>query len=139
MTKHELLWPGAALAGGAAWLAKVAVIVATDGETTSGGVPGVLYLAGVALMVLGAAGLLVRLTGRWFAAVLGPVLAIAVFSVLDAVAEGLLGSAGPAWMQDEWGILVTGLFWLALALVAPWPARGSGPAGAPASRRPEAA
>lgn len=113
-------------AGGIAWLAKVAVIAASDGATS--GFPdaatGVLYLAGVALMTLGLAGAAVALTaGRH--AVLRALAGLAgiagwgvLYVALEAPARSLVADAGPAWLGDEVGILVTAAVVTAAALAA---------------------
>src|SRR5690606_1910718 len=52
----------AVVAGAVAWLAKVGVIVATDGRVTDDGVAGLLFGIGGALLLAGAVGLGVELT-----------------------------------------------------------------------------
>lgn len=111
-----------AAAGGAAWLAKFAVIVATDGATDDGGAAAAFYMVGVALMAIGAASITLRLArGRATAAVAalaGPVLWALSFLVLDPIAQAAVGDAGPGWLQDESAIALTGAVWLAIGLAA---------------------
>ena len=39
-------------------------------------------------------------------------------AIIDPLAKAALGDAGPAWFEDEAGILATGLIWLAASLPA---------------------
>jgi hypothetical protein len=121
--------------GGAAWVTKVAVLAATDGEDSL--VVALLYVCGALGITLGASWVGVRLVGgRPLALVvvlgaLGPLLALVLYdSVIDPLAKAALADAGPAWFEDEVGILVTGLLWLAASLPV-W--RATAPA-APAVR-----
>lgn len=122
-----------AAAGGAAWLAKFTVIVATAGETTDTGAAAAFYLLGVALMLVGATWVGARATARLAAplfalgVLLSPVVLFASFTVLEALAKGVVADAGPAWLEDEAGIAATGAFWL---LAGMWSLR----AGVPARR-----
>lgn len=117
---------GLAAAGGAAWLTKIAVIAATDGAAagTAEAVAAVLYLLGVALLVVGALAVTLRLArGRGRAAlaaavVAAPILAVASFVVLDGVAQALVGDTDPVWVGEEVGILATGAVWLAVGVAA---------------------
>jgi hypothetical protein len=127
---------GLAAVGGAAWIAKFLVIVAASGAD-AGGVTAVLYLAGVALMLVGSvfvAGLVARGRGLLVlvpAMVLSPFLVFLSYAVLDSLAVGVVGDAGPGWLEDEAGILATGVFWLGAGL---WGRRSSrGEEQAPAS------
>jgi hypothetical protein len=123
MTRQRFVRTASAVAalGGAAWVTKVAVLAATDGEDSL--VVGLLYLSGALGITLGASWLGVRLAGRRSLALavvlgaLGPLLAFVLYDgVLDPLAKAALGGAGPAWFEDEIGILVTGLLWLAASL-----------------------
>ena len=96
-----------------------------------------LYLAGVALMLVGSvfvAGLVARERGLLVlvpAMVLSPLLVFLSYAVLDSLAVGVVGEAGPGWLEDEAGILATGVFWLGAGL---WGRRrGRGEEQAPAS------
>ena len=122
MTRQRwiVLAAATAAAGGAAWLAKFAVIAVTDGATSGGAeaVTAVLYVLGVTLMALGSSWIGVTLAGDRHVALafalglLSPLLLFASFVLLDAVAQSVVGDAGPAWLQDEVGILATGAVWL---------------------------
>ena len=112
------------LAGAAAWFAKLSVIIATDGRVNSTGAAAVFFLLGAALLVLGAAAL-----GLWLArgrpvvvrvaaALVGPVVFFLSMNIIDSGAKTVLGDLGPAYAEDEWGILFTAILWLAIGLAA---------------------
>jgi hypothetical protein len=137
MTRQRFVRTASAAAalGGAAWVTKVAVLAATDGDDSL--VVALLYLLGVSGITLGAAWIGVRLAGDAPLAVvialgaLGPLLAFVVYNVLiDPVARSVAGDAGPAWFEDEAGILATGLLWIALSLPAWLATREPEPAAA---------
>lgn len=115
-----------AAAGGAAWLAKLAVIAASDGATdgTAEILAGILYLLGIVLLAGGASALTLRLArggGRLAAgaAVLAaPVLFWLSYVAIEGVAKAAVGDAGPAWFDEEVGILMTGAVWLVVGLAA---------------------
>jgi hypothetical protein len=130
MTTNTLLPRAAAVlaAGGLAWLAKMAVITATDGAVSDGATTAsVFYLLGVVLMPVGLAGVAVALTARRHLVIralagLGGLLAFFVLYVLlDGVAKGLVGDAGPSWLPDEAGILATGMALAAAGLLTARP------------------
>lgn len=112
----------AATLGGLSWLAKLAVIVATDGEINDEGAAAFFYLVGVALMVAGSTAigvLLARRRARWvlaMAVALSPIIFFASFIILDGIAKPLVGDRGPAYFGEEAGILTTGLVWLVLGI-----------------------
>lgn len=118
---------GLAAVGGAAWTVKFLVILA-DGGGDAGGLTAVLYVAGVALMFAGSvfvAGLAARGRGLLVlvpAIVLSPLLVFVSYALLEGAAQAVVGDAGPAWLEDEVGVLATGVFWLAAGL---WGRRGS--------------
>jgi len=125
MTRQGFLRTASAVAalGGAAWVTKVAVLAATDGDDSV--VIDILYICGAVGITLGASWVGVRLAGRRplpLVVVLGalcPLLAFLVYDgVLDPLAKAALGDTGPAWFEDEAGILLTGLVWLAFSLPA---------------------
>lgn len=92
------------------------MIAATDGAEAGAGsaAAAVLYVLGVALMAVGLAGVAAALAaGRHLllrvACGIGGLLSFFVsYTVLDGIAKALVGDAGPAWLSDEAGILVTG-------------------------------
>jgi hypothetical protein len=118
---------GVAALGGAAWVVKFLVILADDGGD-AGGLTAVLYLLGIGLMVVGGAflaGLVARGRGRLVlvaALVASPFVVFLSYAVLDGLAKAAVGDSGPGWLEDEAGILATGLFWLAAGL---WGRRSS--------------
>ena len=122
MTRTIRILGAVAAAGGAAWLLKFAVIVATDGRVDDTGAAAVFFVLGAVLMAVGAATLTLRAArGRGTAiaaALLAPLLWAASFMVLDPLAQGAVGDAGPSWLQDESAIALTGAVWLAVGLVS---------------------
>ena len=148
MNRHRWIQISATLAavGAAAWLAKFAVIVATDGATTDTGAAAAFYLLGVTLMLVGSTWVGVRATARLgtplfaLGVILSPVVLIASFTVLEGIAKGAVGDAGPAWLADEAGIVATGAAWL---LASAWSLRAAVPerryaSAAPGSTMPDA-
>lgn len=126
MNRHRWIQISATLAaaGAAAWLVKFTVIVATDGATTDTGAAAAFYLLGVALMLVGSTWVGARVTARLGAplfamgVILSPVVLVASFTVLEGIAKGAVGDAGPAWLEDDAGILATGATWFAASLWA---------------------
>ena len=122
--------PVALLTGAVFWLAKMSVIVATDGRVDSTGAAAVFYLGGVLLMAVGATAVGLWLTrGRatWLRVVAMAVSFVGFFVsflVLEGIAESAVGDAGPSYLSDEIGILVTAIFWLlfSVCIVLPFPA-----------------
>ena len=117
----------AGAAAGAAWVTKFAVVAVTDGDETVAA--SALYLLAVALVLVGSTWVGAVLAGdrpRPVLAVLillSPLAAFASYAVVDAVAKAVVGDAGPAWLEDEAGILATGLVWF-VASAAVLRARG---------------
>jgi hypothetical protein len=113
---------GCAVAGGTAWLAKqgaIAASVGPDGAPPENPVIGVLYLLGVASMLVGATGVgLSLLRGRPAllragAAVVGaPLVFFGVQAGADALVDGLVGDGAHWWWSDEGGIVLTALVFL---------------------------
>lgn len=124
MTRERWIAIGgiASALGGLSWLAKIAVIVATDGRVDSDGAAAVFFILGAALMAIGATAIGVLLAERWSNVVLAatvalsPIVFVISFVVLDSIAKPLVGDRGPAYFDDEAGILVTGLVWLAIGI-----------------------
>jgi hypothetical protein len=122
MTRQRFIGMAAAAAalGAAAWISKVAVLAATDGDDSA--VVGVLYVTGVLLMLAGSTWVGVKLAGdRPLPVVialgaLGPILFLITYgAILDPLGKSIAGSG---WFEDEAGILLTGLVWLAASLPA---------------------
>jgi hypothetical protein len=124
MTRHRwiVITSAAAALGGLSWLAKVAIIVATDGRVVDEGPAAFAYLLGAALMLAGSTAIGVRLAGRQsrpvlsLAVALSPLIFVVSFMLLDGLAKPLVGNLGPTYWRDEAGILVTGLAWLGIGI-----------------------
>jgi hypothetical protein len=109
--------------GGAALVTKVAVLSATDGNDSA--LVGALYLTGFLLLTFGATWIGIRLAGDrplplaiGLAALCLVVPFMTYDAIIDPLAKAALGDAGPAWFEDEAGILATGVIWLAASLPA---------------------
>jgi hypothetical protein len=100
--------------GGAAWLSKLTVIVATGGRVAYTGAAGAFFTIGLALMLPGSTGIGLRLARnseiglRISAAALSPVAFFLVFGLLQGVTVGLydlaqvaFGSLGPDYLREE--------------------------------------
>ncbi|MBA2468923.1 MAG: hypothetical protein H0V37_05915 [Chloroflexia bacterium] len=126
----------AAALGGLSWLAKVAVIIATDGKVNDEGAAAFFYLLGVALMAIGSTAVGSQLAGGrswWVLAVavaLSPILLVVSFAILDGVTKPLVGDRGPTYWGDEAGILVTGVVWLMIGVGLFWIAHRTDGGGA---------
>ena len=125
MTRQRYIGAAAAAAalGGAAWITKVAVLAATDGDDSA--LVSALWVVGVLLMTFGATWVGVRLAGDRPLPVVIALAAPCVLlpfmtfeAVLDPLAEAAVGDSGPAWFAEESGILATGVLWLAASLPA---------------------
>jgi hypothetical protein len=126
-TSSKLFRTSAAVlaAGGLLWVVKFVVIAATDGAVS--GLPdtvtAVLYLSAVLLMAIGSGGLAVALLARRHLAlrVVGALAAVVawwiVYVVVDGVTKSAAGDAGPVWLPDEIGIVVTGALLMAVGLL----------------------
>lgn len=118
MTSTTLLQRAAAVlaAGGLAWLAKMAVIAASDGAAAGldANTASVFFILGVVLMCSGLVGIAFALSAgrhrvlRVLSAIGGFVAFFAIFVVLEELGKGVAGQSGPSWFEDEVGILVTG-------------------------------
>ena len=121
MSAWERWAPVVLLVGATSWLAKMGVIVATDGRVDSTGAAAVFFIGGILLMAVGATAVGLWLSrGRavWIRSVsiLISFLAFFVsFVILDGIAKPTLGEVGPSYMSDEAGILVTAIVWLFIA------------------------
>lgn len=112
-------------AGGLSWLAKMAVIAATDGaeQGTGDALASLFYLGGVALMAAGLATVAVALTAgrhvalRAVAGIAGVVSFFFAYVAIDGAAKTVSGDAGPTWFHDEVGILATGAIMAATGLL----------------------
>jgi hypothetical protein len=98
---------------------KLAVIALTDGRVTDTGAAAVFFVVGVVLLLAGAAAPAMRVLKprRWWTGALALASALPLFglsfALLDAVAKAIVGDAGPAWLEDEAGILAMGITWKA--------------------------
>jgi hypothetical protein len=112
-----------AVAGGSLWLAKQAAIAAsaTGGPPPENAVIATTYLAGLALMLVGASGPAARLLAGtrplvWIpvAVLSAPVLFFGVQFASDAVFDAAAGSGAHWWWESEGGIVVTAVVFLAI-------------------------
>lgn len=119
----------AAVAGGVMWLGKQVVIAASVPAT--GGPPpeslliAVFYLSGAALMVIGASGVVARVTVGWMtllrvvaAVVLSPLLFWGLYTLVDMACDAIAGPDSGWWWPGEGAILITGLLFAAAGTTA---------------------
>lgn len=111
----------AAMAGGAVWLAKVALIWGNGGTNTGDGLVAVAFFIGFAglLVALLAGGYSVVTTAPiWLRAVVSvcaTLLGLMLFTIMDDAAKGVYSSEG--WLRDEIGILITASIALVVGVV----------------------
>jgi hypothetical protein len=119
-------------AGGLCWVIKFVVIAATDGARSGApdAITAILYLAAVVLMAGGLAALgVVALAGRHLALRIlggfgGPVLWALTYSVVEGVAQGVVGETDPVWVGEEIGIVLTGAVLMTVGLMLARPRGG---------------
>ncbi len=124
-TKLFRVSAGVLAAGGFCWVLKFVVIAATDGATsgTADSLTAILYLAAVALMAFGLAGLGVAvLAGRHpvlraLGGVAGLVLWAVSYQVIEGIAKAVVGETDPAWVGEEVGIVLTGAVLMTVGLL----------------------
>lgn len=110
-------------AGCVSWLAKVGVILWTDGDIVDSGAASVFYLLGVALLAIGSIALGLRLArsrATWLRVLAGVASVMLMFvsiGVLDTIAKSVIGDLGDAYMRDEHGIWLTAVVWLLVAVM----------------------
>ncbi len=110
---------GAALACGAAWLTKTALIAANGGTQTDGGLIGVLWAFGMLSYLVASAAAAVALLHRqplWqriAAAVVTAPLAFAVLNLVDGIAQSAYSGGG--WLRDEVALVLVGTLMAAAA------------------------
>jgi hypothetical protein len=115
----------ALIAGASAWLAKLVVIVMTDGADNGVGdaATAVFFLLGFVLLLGGSSAVGLWLTRgrgpgvRIVAALLALVTFLVSWQLLIPVGEALVGDRGPNYVRDESGILLNALLWLALGIL----------------------
>jgi hypothetical protein len=113
-----------AVGGAVAWLAKIAVIVASDGRIIDTGAAAWLMRCGLVGLFVGATGVtlwLARHRGTWTrlaAILLSPAVVATSLVACGALAALLVrtfvGTRGPAYVGQEAGIVVAALGWLAI-------------------------
>lgn len=122
---------GAAVAGAVAWIAKLAVLAATDGAESTA--VATLYVAGLILLAVGSIGIVLQLLDRrpfWLRVVTGvlaPAAFIVVFLFLDGVLVPLTEDHVADWAKAEAGVLAAAVIWLAAGTWALRSTRGASP------------
>ena len=128
----------AGLTGGLSWLVKVALIWGNGGTNTDEGLVAVLYLLGLASLVVAVAAAGAWLTAsrpvvvRVLAGILGVVVMFVLFSAFDAVLSPMVSDGH--WFQQEVEIVAAAPVGLVLA----WAARPEATEDGIASSRPPA-
>ncbi len=109
----------AAVAGSVAWLGKMAVIVATDGRVMTTGAAAWLMRAGLLAWVLAGAAAALRLAyrhgvaARVAAVLVSPVAVAAALVPIGMLSAAAVGTRGPFYLRDEFGLVVVGALGLA--------------------------
>ena len=138
----------ALVAGGVAWLSKLAVIVATDGRVTHTGAAATFLDIGLVLLMVGSTGVGLRLASnqeasmRVILAVLSPLVFGVLFTAFSAIGYVILalggviaGVAVPGYLLEEGGIFVSAVVglgvgvWLVTGAVWRGSARGASGSG----------
>lgn len=134
----------AAATGGLLWTAKAAIITARDGSFDP--LESVMFLGGLAALLAAAVLVAHALTrglsgaGRVAATVAGAIGLVALTVAIEQAGNSVVGGAydgGNLGVEDESGILLAGLFWLAVGVASALRARrpaGSRSAAVPAPR-----
>ena len=134
MLERLVLWGSfGAIAGGALWVVKFAVISARDGSFEP--LEGVVYAAGLAGILVGALGLAALVTGRasgWHRLVVFPLafaLPILLSAIVsDALIKPAIGTTNQG-LDEESGILFSALLWIAIGIILRKASSRSGHAG----------
>jgi hypothetical protein len=115
----------ALIAGASAWLAKLVVIVTTDGADNGAGdaATAVFFLLGFVLLLGGSSAVGLGLTRgrgrvvRIAAALLASVAFLVSWLALQPVGEAMVGDLGPNYVREESAIWLNALLWLALGIL----------------------
>jgi len=115
--------------GGVAWLLKLWVIVATDGQVVATGAAGAFFDLGLYSLLVGSTGLGLRLamnqepSMRVVLAVASPiafVVSFVVFLVIGyailAIGRVVVGDALPRYLLEEGGIFISAVVWLIVGI-----------------------
>ena len=119
------------LVGAVAWLVKVSLIAANGGTNTNEGIVAVCFGIGALGLLVGSTslGLWLTRTRSVLVRVVAAIASIAIFwltfGFIDEGMQAVVGSSGPDWVQDEMGIVVTAVIWLAIGLWIRARARGA--------------
>jgi hypothetical protein len=119
----------AALVGGLGWLAKVMLVWASGGTNTGSGAVGVMFLVGLAglLVALAAGGYaLVATAPIWLRAVVSvalPLLVLMVWQLFDGVVKALYTEDN--WLRGELNVLLAAVVAVVLGLLGLQRARGA--------------
>lgn len=134
----------ALVAGGAAWLSKLAVIVATDGRVTQTGAAAAFLDRGLVLLMVGHTGVGLRLamnqaaSMRVVLALASPLIFGVLFTAFAAMGYVILGVGGtiagvavPGYLLEEGGVVVSAAVgvvvgvWLVVGVVRRGATRGA--------------
>jgi len=99
------------------------IILTTAGQETVSGAPGLLWDAGLFLLVGGAIGIALHLTRhrpliiRIVTSLLAPVVFFLSFLTLDFLVKSVIPSRWPSYVRDEASILVVAVICLVMSLI----------------------
>ena len=111
------------VSGGVAWLLKlvaIAVLVVTGARDIESAAVAFFYLTGLGLLFIGSTALGLRLTmnrqvpWRIAAMILSPIVFLGSYQIMDVIADGIVGTQAPDYVQSETAVLVATLLWTAV-------------------------
>jgi hypothetical protein len=111
------------VSGGVAWLLKlvaIAILVVTGAQDIESAAVAFFYLTGLGLLFIGSTALGLQLTMnrqvplRIAAMVLSPIVFWVSYQILDGIADGIVGSEAPDYVQSETAVLLAALVWTAI-------------------------
>jgi len=98
----------------------IAILVVTGAQDIESAAVAFFYLTGLGLLFIGSTALGLQLTMnrqvplRIAAMVLSPIVFWVSYQILDGIADGIVGSEAPDYVQSETAVLLAALVWTAI-------------------------